>query len=182
MILSDQKWVTISELRCIYNPIRSVRNKWCIKGIDSKRFIAYHKFLLATSFFFQRHSFFVLFEVFSLRRLKIKPSIGKCFHVGKKCLNKRMKFILQEIIFFFVKTHNITKTIYILTDRIMADSKSNNFEKTSQFINYMEETSPSRYHHWIQKSEWFCVWNKMSNRFSMIYYNELWYVLTCVYL
>ena len=44
---------------------------------------AYHKFLLASSFFLQRHSFFVLFEVFSFRRLEVKPCIGKCFHVGK---------------------------------------------------------------------------------------------------
>ena len=57
---------------------------------------AYHKFLLTTSFFLQRHSFFVLFEVFSLRRLKIKPCIGKCFHVGKKGFNKRMKFVLKR--------------------------------------------------------------------------------------
>ena len=113
----------------------STQNKWVMWDVCICIVIevsAYHKFLLTTSFFLQRHSFFVLFEVFSLRRLKIKPCIGKCFHVGKKGFNKRMKFVLkrEEKKYVYIKSkkerweryHNFT----FITDY----SKTNQIKET----------------------------------------------------
>ena len=55
----------------------------------------YHQFFFASSFLFQRHPFFVFFEIFSFSGLQIKPRVGKCFDMGQEGLDEWVELILK---------------------------------------------------------------------------------------
>jgi len=55
---------------------------------------SYLQFRFNPAFFIEWHFLLVLFVVFPLRPLQIKPHIRECFDVRQQCLDKWMKLLL----------------------------------------------------------------------------------------